>query len=219
MTHAQLVDAMKIIAAVQDQLGAAGFPCGAWGPCKDGIDGRWGQDSQAAYTAFKLSKGLTPQQSQEPLEALGVPVSAMEFQTAVGVWNNWRNKHQVGSRAYEEAANLALEQATGITAATCAGAEPAGDNGTGGEDQGNGSDLALPPTTASTGWPWWLWLILGLGVAGAAGGGIWAYYKYGKKRKPKSLSGFGKAEGAEIGEEEFGSDKSDDVDDEDDDVS
>lgn len=206
-----LVDAMRIIAEVQAALVDAGVSVGAWGPCGDGIDGRWGSDSNAGFSAFKLANGLTPIQVQPALDALGVPVSAMDFQTAVSLWNNWRTDNINKGRAYDAQANALLAEATGITAATCPQQQQETPVG---QEEPPPADLAyVPPATPKTGWPWWLWLVLGLGTAGAVTGGIWAYHKYGKKgKKAASYSGLGRSQGTEIGDEEFGGGDADDDD-------
>lgn len=207
-----IVQAMAIIAEVQAALVEAGYSVGAWGPCGDGIDGRWGEDSQAGFSAFKLANGMTPIQVQPALDALQVPVSAMTFQEAVNAWNKWRSEAITKGRAYDAQANALLAEATGITAATCAQMQPTG------EQQEPPPDLAyVPPPAPSTGWPWWLWLLVGLGGAGIVGGGIYAAHKYSKKKGKKGLNGYGKSTGTDIGDEEFGGEKLEDGDEPEDD--
>lgn len=203
-----LEQAMGIIARVQTALIVNGYDIGSWGPCGDGIDGRWGPDSREGWGAAMSNAGLTPTQTTELLRRLGVTeFDGMTFQTAVTAWNQWRSQQDVGSEAYDAAANAALEAATGLNPSTCPGAmtttePPAAEQPP--------ADLYHAEPKKS-GLPWWGWLIIGLGVAGAAGGGIWwytQYYKKRKRRKTSGMNGYGKDEevsgGDEILEEDFG---------------
>jgi len=44
----------------QRALVRLGHDLGPWGPKKDGVDGQWGEASQAALVAFQKAEGLTP---------------------------------------------------------------------------------------------------------------------------------------------------------------
>jgi hypothetical protein len=206
-----LEQAMAIIARVQQALASNGFSVGAWGPCGDGIDGRWGPDSRAGWGAAISAYGYEPTQTTALLATLGVSdVDATAFQTAVNVWNAWRRTQEIGSVAYEVAANRALASATGITPETCAGAPPS-------TEEEPAAELYYPPQPAAEGGvPWWLWLVLALVLAGAAGGGLWYWSKYKKsrrrKKKKKSLNGFShqSTTGTEVTDEEFGGEDEDD---------
>lgn len=206
-----LEQAMAIIATAQQALVANGFPVGTWGPCKDGIDGRWGPDTRHGWGAAISAYGLEPSQTTALLATLGVSeFDGQTLQNAINVWNNWRAKQTVGSVAYEVAATKAFTNATGISAETCGGATPTPEP----------SMDAVPdvyhaqPMAQEAGIPWWLWLVLGLVVAGAVGGGIWYLTKYKKgrrKKKKKGLNGYKKIEaGTEVTDEDFSGDVDDD---------
>jgi hypothetical protein len=208
-----LEQAMAIVARVQQALVANGFSIGAWGPCKDGIDGRWGPDSRAGWGEAMSAYGYEPAQTTALLATLGVSeVDGSTFQQAVSAWNAWRRSQEVGSVAYEVSATRAFSEATGITTETCGAApEPSAEPT---------PDVYYPQPLAKEGVPWWLWLLLGLVVAAAVGGGIWGWSKYKKKgrrkKKKKGLNGFSSKRieaGTEVTDAEFGGD--DDPDDDD----
>ena len=46
------------VMAMQKKLKAAGFDLGTFGAAGDGIDGKWGNKTQAAYDAYKADKNL-----------------------------------------------------------------------------------------------------------------------------------------------------------------
>lgn len=204
-----LEQAMAMIARVQQALVGNGFSVGAWGPCGDGVDGRWGPDTRAGWGEAMTAYGYAPAQTTALLATLGVSeFSGTDLQTAINTWNSWRSKQAVGSVAYEVAASRAFEAATGITSETCAGA-PAPES-----SMEPTPDVYYPqPLAQKGGVPWWLWLILGLVVAAAAGGGIWYWSKYKKRRrrkKKKGLNGYKKIEaGTEVTDAEFGGDDDD----------
>lgn len=203
-----LEQAMGIIARTQQALVANGFSVGAWGPCGDGIDGRWGPDTRTGWGEAIAAFGYKASQTTAVLATLGVSeFDGTTLQTAINQWNAWRRTQEVGSAEYEAAANAALAAATGITAATCPGRE-----------------IPVPSATPTTdlyhaqpergGVPWWLWLLLGLVLAGALGGGIWYWSKYkrtGRRKKKSSLNGYSKKfkAGTEVTDGEFGEDDDD----------
>lgn len=214
-----LEQAIAIIARVQQALVSQGFSVGGWGPCKDGIDGRWGADSRAGWGEAMAAYGYKPTQTTALLATLGVSeVDGATFQVAVNAWNAWRRNQDIGSVAYEVAAMRALADATGITAETCGAAAPPAPDPSAEPTPDVYSPHEIAPT--KEGIPVWLWLLLGLVVAAAAGGGIWAWTKYKKKgrrkKKKGGLNGFSSKQieaGTEVTDAEFGGD--DEVDDDD----
>jgi hypothetical protein len=211
-----LEQAMAIIARAQQALISQGFSVGAWGPCKDGVDGRWGQDSRTGWGEAMTAYGYEPAQTTALLATLGVSeFDGSTLQRAINTWNSWRRTQEVGSVAYEVAATRALAEATGITQETCGAAPPAPE-----PSAEPTTDMYYPPQPPKEGVAWWLWLLLGLVVAAAVGGGIWGWSKYKKKgrrkKKKKSLNGFSSntiEAGTEVTDAEFGGD--DEVDDDD----
>lgn len=206
-----LVQAMGIVARAQQALVAAGYDIGTWGPCQDGIDGRWGPDTREGWGKALADAGLAAKDGTQLLRALGITeYDGMTLQTAITTWNQWRGQQDIGSQAYEDAANAALAAATGITTQSCP--EPSqSQGGTIYQPPSKGDELYYaPPPEQKKGWPWWLWLIIGLTVAGAAGGGLWYWNQYSKKkkrrrRKKSGTSGYGNAgSGTTITEEEMG---------------
>ena len=209
-----LEQAMAIIARTQQALVAQGFSVGAWGPCKNGIDGRWGPDSRAGWGEAMVAYGYKPAQTTALLATLGISeFDGSTFQQAINAWNAWRNTQTPGSVAYEVAALRALDAATGITAETCGGA-PVPEDAV--EPVPDVYSPHIEPT--KEGIPVWLWVLLGLVLAAATGGGIWYWTKYKKKgrrkKKNKGLNGYKKIEaGTEVTDAEFGSE--DELDDDD----
>jgi len=204
-----LEEAMGRIATVQTALVSNGYNIGAWGPCGNGIDGRWGSDTQTGWLAYIQASGQ-PDGTDQAIANLGVSgISMAGLQEAVTTWNRWRQAmagagNAPGSAIYEQAALAALATATGITAQTCP------------QLNGNGNGGAIVPTNGGTmaptqkkPFPWW---ILGmLAVAVTAGGfAVWWFSKEDNKkgsrrvkRAAPAMAGWG-SKGPEITDEELG---------------
>lgn len=195
-------DAMAMIANAQAALIQHGFPVGNYGPCGDGIDGRYGPATRAGFQSFASSIGqpfdkLPNDATLAALEAGAMP--AAQFAEAVSMWNSFRS----GTANYSAAADQVLCESTGVCGGeTCPGAAP------------------VPPPTGPAGpveedsvtWPFWLLGILGVGILGFIG--YQAYEDHQEKkargRTSRSMAGYTgrKITGVELGEE--GSDSSGD---------
>jgi hypothetical protein len=184
----QLVAAMKIIARVQAGFVEQGVNIGTFGPCGDGIDGRWGEYSRAAYKEYADATGFKVG-SNDILQNLGITeINAMAFQNAITIWNQWRNQWvtagAVDTVPYHEAANAALAQAVPDFVAAClggvAGEEEVPANPQMSKMQGNGDMATTNGNGKGEGLPWWLFVLIGVVVIG---GGIAAYYFYGRSGK------------------------------------
>jgi len=184
-----LEQAMGIIARVQMALISHGYSIGSWGPCGDGLDGRWGPDTQEGWNAAMSNAGLPATSSGDLLAALSISeFDAMTLQTAITAWNQWRSQQDRSRMDYHTTANAALEAATGINESTCVGMEQA--------DNGVPPDLYSPPQEKK-GTLLWLWILLGVAGAIAAGGGVWYWTQYKKRKKRKKRSGMNGYSGGE----------------------
>ena len=56
-------------------------------------------------------------------------------------------------------------------------------------------DLYSPPV--KKGWPWWVWALIGLGAVGAVSGGVYLYYKYGRRRRSKVYGDYSDTSGCD----------------------
>ena len=209
-----LDEAMGRIAVVQAALVRVGFGLGAYGPCGDGVDGRWGQASRAGWDNYLMSIGLSAA-TPEALVQLGITDVTMEgFQEAITVWNQWRNSMissgtSPGTETYEATANAALAASTGITPETCPGMMPPpnGEVPANGVPNGNGMVPATMAPTEEKPFPWW---VLGVVAIAVVGGGV-AVWWFSKDRKGRTvrrasrataMSGWGR--GPEVTDEELG---------------
>ena len=185
-----LIAAMRNIGRVQAGLLGQGLSLGTFGPCGDGIDGRWGEVSRAAYGEYATATGLKVG-SDALIQSLGITdISAMTFQNSINAWNQWRNQWieagLIDTADYHTAANAALASALPEVVEACIGA------GVGGESppvavtppvadlsrmNGNGAPPAATTNGdgESEGIPWWVFALIGVALVG---GGIYAYIHY-----------------------------------------
>lgn len=180
-------EAMSMIANVQAALIQHGFAVGNYGPCGDGIDGRYGPSTRAGFANYAASIGLPFDKlpSDELLAALEAgPIPAAAFAEAVNVWNQFR----AATPSYAAAADQTLCESTGVCGGeTCPGAAPPGP--------------VVPPPTGPVSedekpskWP-----LIVLGIVGAGVAAFIGYHAY-KDHQEK------KARGRTVSAGAFGSD-------------
>ena len=80
---------------MQKKLKAAGFDLGTFGAAGDGIDGKWGNKTQAAYDAYKADKNLkragqpdAASLERERIAAQSNAIQAPKDGDAATYWNN-----------------------------------------------------------------------------------------------------------------------------------
>lgn len=177
-------EAMFLIAGLQVALRDSGVPAGNFGPNGDGVDGRYGDVTQASVMALGRSQNVEGLQGLYPTMAFvtligGAKEDVIALQEAIDTWNQWRAAN-LNDPNYEAMANQYLCEATGICAR---GTTPPATTPPGPEGQ-------PPPTTTLAPYekkvPAWMWIVGGLLVLtslSAVGYVIYRHYKSKPKRK------------------------------------